>query len=323
MSRRRDEFERRTSVFEAAYRAWSNCGGLDPEDLSSKSAEELLDPLNNRLVHDARSDASKAKCSKEPTDPDNESSHGDDEPYPHEPFPRMATAHPFVHWILTAWLGDTADVDEVRSGLATLRTWWAHRRAGPTPSAVTVLGTEKMKPIVQKYERIFFSLAHSLIDHGSWVTPRSLELRLQKLREAAAAAGIRKSQAASMRNNQVAPVEKRPPDFTTMTPLERLYGEQSHQLAAPGSIIPFNSDWHSRNSTLSLHGTLNHAMPPPAQHVFGAMDGQASPQQQPFATVRNATPTGVTVITVPEPAFHIAVPVGYWIYIPASSNNCT
>lgn len=45
MSRRRGEFEHRTSLFEGAYRAWSHLGGLTPEDLFSKTVDEL-DPLN-------------------------------------------------------------------------------------------------------------------------------------------------------------------------------------------------------------------------------------------------------------------------------------
>ena len=44
MSRRRGEFERRTSIFEGAFRAWSHLGGLEPEDLENKPAVDL-DPL--------------------------------------------------------------------------------------------------------------------------------------------------------------------------------------------------------------------------------------------------------------------------------------
>eukprot|EP00559_Dactyliosolen_fragilissimus_P008808 CAMPEP_0184858292 /NCGR_PEP_ID=MMETSP0580-20130426/3416_1 /TAXON_ID=1118495 /ORGANISM="Dactyliosolen fragilissimus" /LENGTH=1008 /DNA_ID=CAMNT_0027354375 /DNA_START=495 /DNA_END=3521 /DNA_ORIENTATION=+ len=53
MSRRRGEFEHRTSIFEGAFRAWSHLGGLDPKDLETKSAAEL-DPLNYPILNDQR-----------------------------------------------------------------------------------------------------------------------------------------------------------------------------------------------------------------------------------------------------------------------------
>lgn len=53
MSRRRGEFEHRTSIFEGAFRAWSHLGGLDPLDLESKPAAEL-DPLTTPIEHDLR-----------------------------------------------------------------------------------------------------------------------------------------------------------------------------------------------------------------------------------------------------------------------------
>ena len=53
MSRRRGEFEHRTSIFEGAFRAWSHLGGLEPLELESKSAADL-DPLTNPLENDAR-----------------------------------------------------------------------------------------------------------------------------------------------------------------------------------------------------------------------------------------------------------------------------
>jgi len=48
MSRRRGEFEHRTSLFEGASRAWSHLGGLEPHALENKSASDL-DPLTNPL----------------------------------------------------------------------------------------------------------------------------------------------------------------------------------------------------------------------------------------------------------------------------------
>ena len=53
MSRRRGEFEHRTSIFEGAFRAWSHLGGLEPEDLEGKSPNEL-DPLTNPHLNDPR-----------------------------------------------------------------------------------------------------------------------------------------------------------------------------------------------------------------------------------------------------------------------------
>ena len=44
MSRRRGEFEHRTSIFEGAFRAWSHLGGLTPEDVENKPTTEI-DPL--------------------------------------------------------------------------------------------------------------------------------------------------------------------------------------------------------------------------------------------------------------------------------------
>ena len=41
MSRRRGEFEHRTSIFEGAFRAWSHLGGLDPVDLETKPTSEV------------------------------------------------------------------------------------------------------------------------------------------------------------------------------------------------------------------------------------------------------------------------------------------
>lgn len=63
MSRRRGEFEHRTSIFEGAFRAWSHLGGLEPEDLETKSASEL-DPLTNPLFEKDSRIQKKEKGSK-------------------------------------------------------------------------------------------------------------------------------------------------------------------------------------------------------------------------------------------------------------------
>jgi hypothetical protein len=51
MSRRRGEFEHRTSIFEGAYRAWSHLGGVDPLVLSTSTAADL-DPLSHPHEND-------------------------------------------------------------------------------------------------------------------------------------------------------------------------------------------------------------------------------------------------------------------------------
>ncbi len=53
MSRRKNEFEHRTSIFEGAFRAWSYLGGLDANDVLDKTAHEL-DPLNHSIQEDKR-----------------------------------------------------------------------------------------------------------------------------------------------------------------------------------------------------------------------------------------------------------------------------
>jgi len=63
MSRRRGEFEHRTSIFEGAFRAWSHLGGLDPAELETKSAAEL-DPLTNPIENDPRHAVEKSRKNK-------------------------------------------------------------------------------------------------------------------------------------------------------------------------------------------------------------------------------------------------------------------
>jgi hypothetical protein len=86
MSRRRGEFEHRTTIFEGAFRAWSHLGGLDPEDLESKSSSDL-DPLTNPLMNDRRLTGKNLQ-----NDPDGSTRRE----YPYEPLPRAGLAHPFI-----------------------------------------------------------------------------------------------------------------------------------------------------------------------------------------------------------------------------------
>ena len=163
MSRREEEFKHRTSIFEGAYRAWSHLGGLDPEVLRSKSATEL-DPITFPLTNDSRV--------KKAVD-------GDRPEYPYEPLPRAGLTHPYIQAVLSPWLGPNADHDAVELGLATLRTWWQHRRKGENKSAIKVLGTASMRAIVDKYTRHFFELAHCLVVNDQVQPPRSLHLAMK------------------------------------------------------------------------------------------------------------------------------------------------
>ena len=182
MSRRRGEFEHRTSIFEGAFRAWSHLGGQTPTNLEGKSAADL-DPLDFPLINDQRLVAEKAKQAKnkkkkqqpESSTNDNKDNNLDENgqsrrEWSYEPLPRVGLAHPFVQAILSPWLGPDADQDAIQLGLTTLRTWWQHRRKGESRSAVVALGTEKMQGVVEGYTRHFFNLAHCLIvnDHYSY-----------------------------------------------------------------------------------------------------------------------------------------------------------
>mmetsp|Transcript_14459 Transcript_14459/g.23450 ORF Transcript_14459/g.23450 Transcript_14459/m.23450 type:complete len:344 (+) Transcript_14459:527-1558(+) len=156
MSRRRGEFEHRTSLFEGAYRAWSHLGGLDPEDVFHKTTFEL-DPLNM------------AKHEGKPVQKE----------WPYEPLPRTGLEHPYVKAILRPWLGTDAENDEeVEQGLSTLRNWWQHRRKGESRSALNALGTDKMRGVVDGYTRHFFALAHGLVKDCQAQPPKSLVTKM-------------------------------------------------------------------------------------------------------------------------------------------------
>ena len=171
MSRRRGEFEHRTSIFEGAFRAWSHLGGLDPEDLENTPAAEL-DPLTNPIEDDRRDGAD-----RESKNPDGTKRRM----YPYEPLPRSGLAHPYVQAILSPWLGPDADQDAIQLGLTTLRTWWQHRRKGESGSAIAALGTDKMRGVVEGYTRHFFNLAHCLVMNDKEQPPRTLHAKTKEL----------------------------------------------------------------------------------------------------------------------------------------------
>ena len=218
MSRRRGEFEHRTSIFEGAYRAWSHLGGLDLKDLDTKPASEL-DPLTHPLVNDPRlSSASKegGSSSSSKTANDNHGGGGGEEniifgggaesssssqhqspqpqrEYAYEPLPRTGLAHPFVQAILSPWLGPDADQDAILLGLTSLRTWWQHRRKGESGSAVIALGTESMRGVVDGYTRHFFHLAHCLIVNDKEPPPRTLQSKMKDLEKSKVTKGKKRS----------------------------------------------------------------------------------------------------------------------------------
>lgn len=192
MSRRRGEFEHRTSIFEGAYRAWSHLGGLEPEDLEDKSTAEL-DPLTNPHLNDPRlaegggkkkGGDSGANGSPVPDTADSSGGgggSGSNREYPYEPLPRSGLSHPFVQAILSPWLGPDADQDAIQLGLTTLRTWWQHRRKGESGTAAAALGTAKMRGVVEGYTRHFFNLAHCLVVNDNEQPPRTLMQKMKKI----------------------------------------------------------------------------------------------------------------------------------------------
>mmetsp|Transcript_23515 Transcript_23515/g.34829 ORF Transcript_23515/g.34829 Transcript_23515/m.34829 type:complete len:635 (-) Transcript_23515:41-1945(-) len=162
MSRRRGEFEHRTSIFEGAYRAWSHLGGVDPMNLTSDTAADL-DPLTHPHLDDTRVPEL------------------DHNKFPYEPLPRAGLAHPFVQAIISPWLGPDAEHDDIILGLTTLRTWWQHRRKGESISARAALGTDKMMSVVEGYTRHFFNVAHCIVMEDGEQPPRTLANKIKEL----------------------------------------------------------------------------------------------------------------------------------------------
>lgn len=254
MSRRRGEFEHRTSIFEGAFRAWSHLGGLDPEDLESKPATEL-DPLSQPILNDTRESSVSTSDSTSTTNPDGSKRRL----FPYEPLPRSGLAHPYVQAILSPWLGPDADHDAIQLGLTTLRTWWQHRRKGESGSAIAALGTDKMRGVVEGYTRHFFNLAHCLVVNDREQPPRSLHGKMKELEKARNKRNkkrAREEQAgklAALALNAGIAHGFHPKDSATdpnggtgtaapedalsnLTPLERLHAAQRRQLAESGGV---------------------------------------------------------------------------------------
>lgn len=173
MSRRKGEFEHRTSIFEGAYRAWSYLGRLEPEILFQSSAKDLLDKqpeLDPLVIGD--------KTKNKIVDSD---SNGRPE-IPHEPLPRNGLDHPWVFAILPCWLGSDASNKDLDQGLSTFRNWWQHRKNGETGSAIAAL--ETMKHVVDRYYRHFFKLAHQMVVHNFEAGPKSLAGKIKDIQKA-------------------------------------------------------------------------------------------------------------------------------------------
>jgi copper chaperone CopZ len=253
MSRRRGEFEHRTSIFEGAFRAWSHLGGLDPEDLEISTANDL-DPLSNPIGNDTRLVTGKKGEHREPAVNLDGSKRRE---YPYEPLPRAGLAHPYVQAILSPWLGPDADNDAIQLGLTTLRTWWQHRRKGESGSAIAALGTEKMKGVVEGYTRHFFTLAHCLIINDKEQPPRSLQSKMKELEKVRSKRNKKRAREEEAGKVNLMGLPNSPQltiptadssaiavglaaDLTNkdLTPLERLHVAQQRQLAVEGGIHP-------------------------------------------------------------------------------------
>jgi len=267
MSRRRGEFEHRTSIFEGAFRAWSHLGGLMPEDVENKPTNEI-DPLTYPIETDPRlaSQRKSGDIKEAAKNPD-----GSPRPeYPYEPLPRSGLAHPYVQAILSPWLGPDADNEAIQLGLTTLRTWWQHRRKGESGSAIAALGTEKMKGVVEGYTRHFFTLAHCLVVNDKEQPPRTLHGRMKELEKMRSKrnkkrvrddkqgdAGIvgvgNDADAASMQDNL-----KNDLTDSNLTPLERLHAAQRRQLASSGVVAQLpggaQMDFPSNQPVIALKG---------------------------------------------------------------------
>lgn len=256
MSRRRGEFEHRTSIFEGAFRAWSHLGGLDAEELETKSPSEL-DPLTNPIVNDSRL----SKSGDIVTNPDGSKRRE----YPYEPLPRSGLAHPYVQAILSPWLGPDADNEAIQLGLTTLRTWWQHRRKGESGSAIAALGTEKMKGVVEGYTRHFFTLAHCLVVNDKVQPPRGLHSRMKELEKQRTKKNKKKGQGDGKdflvfaAPNAMTSIRA---DLTNpnLSPLEQLHRAQQHQLDYVCAPLPpvmnalMNGDVSSQAPVIDMRG---------------------------------------------------------------------
>jgi copper chaperone CopZ len=265
MSRRRGEFEHRTSIFEGAFRAWSHLGGLEPEDLEAKPTADL-DPLSNPIQNDGRMNGKKGKefDQIEALNPNGTKRRI----YPYEPLPRSGLSHPYVQAILSPWLGPDADNDAIQLGLTTLRTWWQHRRKGESGSAVAALGTEKMNGVVEGYTRHFFALAHCLVMNDKEQPPRSLHSKMKDLEKSRSKLQKKKRNkdddamnvGGAMGGGNLASVIAADLTNDSLSPLERLHVAQQRKLAIDGGVNSGGIQGAGVNAPLPLIHIKNKCM---------------------------------------------------------------
>lgn len=253
MSRRRGEFEHRTSIFEGAYRAWSHLGGLEPEDIESKPAAEL-DPLTNPIQNDSRLGGSKARQQQQ-----QQHAEGTRREYPYEPLPRIGLSHPYVQAILSPWLGPDADNEAIQLGLTTLRTWWQHRRKGESGSAIAALGTEKMKGVVEGYTRHFFTLALCLVKDDREQPPRTLFGKTK-----------------DRHKNRALLTRKKHRDADDSDPM----GEDSHSGVGLGARASMDDAFHNSNSNHNNSNNHVDANLSPLERLHAMQQQQRRQQQQ-------------------------------------------
>lgn len=170
MSRKRGEFERRTSIFEGSYRAWSHLGRLQPSDKKHPSPLHLLDQIISSLpaeeggTYDARFDPSGGVSTSQPLKVT----------YRHEQLPRKGLSHPYIRQILIDWQGPDATPKELNNGLTIFRNWWQHRRNGESKTALKELGTEPMKLLIKEKMLAYFELGFHFIFEQGEQPPKAL-----------------------------------------------------------------------------------------------------------------------------------------------------
>lgn len=261
MSRRRGEFEHRTSIFEGAYRAWSHLGGLDPTILTSTTAADL-DPLSHPHTADIR-----VKCDEETNSFVVVDSTGIKRLYPYEPLPRTGLAHPFVQAIISPWLGPDAEQDDIQLGLTTLRTWWQHRRKGESTSAKQALGTDKMRSVVEGYTRHFFNLAHCMVMNDGEQPPRTLATKVKEMEKNGMKLEImRKKEAAAVK--KLIPLRRETEDIEGGDSCCGGGGGQSQNNAA-STMESENEKGNESNQGKPRAAKKHKMMPPMTPKVYG------------------------------------------------------
>jgi copper chaperone CopZ len=184
-SRKNKEFMRRTTIFEGAFRAWSHLGGLEPHDIESRPVADL-DPLDYPLVGDPRLSGHNKKGGGGTKNADGSAQRF----YYCEPIPSNGLSHPYVQAILSPWLGNNVDRAKKLEGLASLRTWWQHRRPGPSRTFSIAFATdEKLRQVVDGYTRLFFLFGHCIVVHDKVQPPHSLHEKMKELEKQCPAAG--------------------------------------------------------------------------------------------------------------------------------------